>query len=73
LAVLPEFRGHGFGRQMVQACLAALATLGILKCNVFLYADNEPGQKFWNRCGWAARNDLKVLQRHTNGFPPKGE
>jgi hypothetical protein len=51
---------------MVEACLASLTVLGILKCNVFLYADNEPGQQFWNRCGWAARNDLKVLQRQTD-------
>jgi putative acetyltransferase len=66
LAVLSEHRGRGLGRQMVERCLGALAVLGILKCNIFLYADNEPGQQFWNRCGWTARNDLKVLQRPTH-------
>jgi putative acetyltransferase len=65
MAVLPEYRGRGLGRQMVESCLASLAALGILKCNIFLYADNESGQQFWNRCGWAARHDLKVLQRKT--------
>ena len=65
LAVLPEYRGRGLGRQMVETCLGALAALGILKCNIFLYADNEPGEQFWNRCGWTARSDLKVLQRKT--------
>jgi putative acetyltransferase len=65
LAVLPEYRSRGLGRQMVEMCLGALAALGILKCNIFLYADNEPGEQFWNRCGWAARCDLKVLQRKT--------
>ena len=65
LAVLAEFRGRGLGRQMVETCLGALAALGILKCNVFLYADNEPGEQFWSRCGWMARSDLKVLQRKT--------
>jgi putative acetyltransferase len=66
LAVLPEYRGRGLGRQMVEGCLAALGARGVLKCNIFLYADNEPGERFWNRCGWSARSDLKVLQRQTS-------
>ena len=65
LAILPEYRGRGLGRQMIDTCLVALGALGILKCNIFLYADNEPGQRFWNRCGWKERADLKVLQRKT--------
>jgi len=65
LAVLPEYRGRGMGRQIVETCLGALTGLGILKCNIFLYADNEPGEQFWSRCGWTARSDLKVLQRKT--------
>jgi putative acetyltransferase len=69
LAVLPEYRGRGLGRQMVETCLMELGTMGIFKCNIFLYADNEPGQRFWNRCGWIARNDLKVLQRKTSQGP----
>jgi putative acetyltransferase len=73
LAVLPDYRGRGLGRQMVEACLNSLAALGILKCNIFLYADNELGHPFWDRCGWAARNDLKVLQRQTNCSPTKGK
>jgi putative acetyltransferase len=65
MAIVPEYRGRGLGRLMVETCLADLAALGILKCNIFLYADNESGQQFWDRCGWAARSDLKVLQRPT--------
>ena len=65
LAVLPEYRGRGLGRQMVEKCLGALVAVGILKCNIFLYADNESGEQFWSRCGWTARSDLKVLQRKT--------
>ncbi len=72
LAVVPEYRGHGLGRQMVELCLAALGTAGILKCNIFLYADNEAGEIFWNRCGWMARNDLKVLQRQITCSPANG-
>ncbi len=63
LAVVPAYRGRGIGRKMVETCLASLSALGVLKCNVFLYADNEPGEQFWRRCGWSARGDLQVMQR----------
>jgi putative acetyltransferase len=63
LAVRPEYRKRGLGRQMVEACLAALTGIGIRKCNIFLYAHNEPGAQFWKRCGWSQRGDLQVLQR----------
>ena len=65
LAVLPKYRRHGLGRLLVDRCLVALASLGILKCNAFLYADNGSGEQFWKRCGWSERQDLKVLQRRT--------
>ena len=66
LAILPQYRGRGLGRQLVEMCLIALGTLGILKCNIFLYADNATGERFWSHCGWKARADLKVLQRTTD-------
>jgi putative acetyltransferase len=63
LAVRPEYRQCGLGRQMVETCLASLRHLGISKCNIFLYADNELGERFWKRCGWSHRSDLQVMQR----------
>jgi ribosomal protein S18 acetylase RimI-like enzyme len=69
LAVLPERRKQGLGRLLVDRCLAALASIGILKCNIFLYADNGSGEQFWERCGWSEREDLKVLQRRTTDSP----
>lgn len=65
LAVVPEYRQRGLGRQLVARCLAALRDLQILKCNLFVYADNETGVRFWNACGYAARTDLRLLQRGT--------
>ena len=62
LAVDTAHRGRGIGRQMVESCLSSLTGLGILKCNIFLYVDNDTGQRFWDRCGWSARRDLQVLQ-----------
>ena len=70
LAVVPAYRNQGLGRRMVEACLTSLAALGIPKCNIFLYADNEPGEQFWTRCGWSRRTDLQLLQRPTLAAPP---
>ena len=66
LAVISEYRGRGIGRGIVETCLASLAALGILKCNIFLYVDNEAGQRFWDRCGWSGRCDLKIMQCMTH-------
>jgi putative acetyltransferase len=65
LAVIPSHRQQGIGRALVERCLGQLGLLGIQKCNIFLYADNDEGEAFWHRNGWLQRSDLKVLQRTT--------
>ncbi|MBS0633305.1 MAG: GNAT family N-acetyltransferase [Verrucomicrobia bacterium] len=67
LAVSRPYRGQGIGRRLVTECLARLRAQDILKCNIFLYADNAAGRAFWLREGWAAREDLVVLQRGNCG------
>lgn len=65
-AVDPEYRQRGIGRQLVAACLSDLSTQRIIKCNIWVYADNEEGKKFWRSTGFAARMDLQILQRNTD-------
>lgn len=65
LAVRPEYRNQGIGRKLVEECLKKLAKIGILKCNIFLFSDNEAGKRFWTRCDWSTRTDLQILQRST--------
>ena len=65
LAVARSHRGCGLGRQLVEACLARLEPLGIPKCNIYLYADNDAGAAFWRHLGWRDRAELKVMQRET--------
>jgi N-acetylglutamate synthase len=65
LAVAPTHRGRGLGTQLVDRCLALLREQRIVKCNIFLYADNEVGARFWRRKGWSHRQDLQVLQHAT--------
>lgn len=69
LAVAPEYRHRGLGRRLVARCLNDLAALGILRCNIFLYVDNEPGRRFWQCCRWAPRTDLQTWQRLTTQAP----
>jgi N-acetylglutamate synthase len=63
LAVVPTHRRRGIGRALVATCLENLRDRGIAKCNLFLYTHNAAGRTFWEHHGWAAREDLVVVQR----------
>lgn len=65
-AVAEHARGQGLGRLMADRCLAELASLGVMRCNVRIFADNRAAAAFWARLGFASRNDLAVMQRNTS-------
>ncbi len=65
LAVAPSHRRQGLANAMVEACLAALGKVGLLKCNILVYAHNESGKTFWKKHGWNAREDLMLWQKPT--------
>lgn len=67
LAVERAERGRGYGRLLVNACLRRLRTLGVPKCNIYLFATNKAGRSFWRHEGWAVRDDLIVMQRGACG------
>jgi ribosomal protein S18 acetylase RimI-like enzyme len=62
LAVSKRHRGCGVGRRLVTACLAKLRKTGIQKCNIFIFANNAEGMKFWAHTGWSLRTDLRLMQ-----------
>ena len=72
LAVARAHRQRGLGRQFVEACLASLQRRGILKCNIFIFADNAAGEAFWIHNGWAKRPDLQMMQKSLVVLEPKG-
>jgi len=63
LAVARAQRKKGIGRALVDACLEKLATLKIVKCNLFIFADNTAGRTFWLHQGWASREDIVLVQK----------
>jgi hypothetical protein len=59
----------GIGQALVETCLVGLGSIGIPKCNIFLFSDNAAGAAFWLHNGWLSRADLQVLQK---AVPPSG-
>jgi putative acetyltransferase len=62
LAVSKRHRCRGIGQQLVIACLVRLRRVGISKCNIFIYASNAEGMKFWAHTGWSLRKELRLMQ-----------
>jgi len=66
LAVAADSRGRGIGSELVRKCFAALAAAGITRCNLYVYRSNNDGREFWEKLGWAEREDLAVMQIAVN-------
>jgi ribosomal protein S18 acetylase RimI-like enzyme len=64
-AVLPERRGHGIGKRLVDLSLAMLQAVNIMKCHLFVVADNEIGSQFWNHTGWVKRDGIIIFSANT--------
>lgn len=57
-AVLPECRGQGIARRLVDSALSALEAEGIHKVALVAFARNELGNGFWEKIGFTRRDDL---------------
>jgi ribosomal protein S18 acetylase RimI-like enzyme len=62
LAVSAEYRRQGIARSLLDQCMAALQTEGIVKCNIFVFRDNTTARGFWEHAGWKEREDLITMQ-----------
>lgn len=63
LAVNIEFRNKGYGKALLDHCLAAFAGIGIERCHIHVYADNQSGLDFWQKNGWFTRPELVLLSK----------
>ena len=66
VAVLPEFRGRGIGKALVDSALQALAAEGIHKSALIVFKDNGLGNFFWEALGWERREDLNYFNKSLN-------
>ncbi|MBN1217665.1 MAG: GNAT family N-acetyltransferase [Anaerolineae bacterium] len=64
LAVHPNYRRQGIGRQLVDRCMAVLQAAGIQKCHLFIFHQNHNGIGFWQSVGWARRSDIGVMSKN---------
>lgn len=62
LAVRPDARRRGFGREMMRACETWLRDRNVPKLNLMVRADNEPTTAFYTAIGYD-RDDVVVLSR----------
>jgi len=60
LAVAKEYRRCGTGTALVERCTAAMTAIGIAKCNLFVFADNEAAVAFWHGLGWRCYDEFGV-------------
>jgi N-acetylglutamate synthase len=66
LAVAPEFRRRGIGREIARRCVAGLNAAGIRKCHLLVYSRNTDAIEFWRSVNWGMREDLRIMSRMTS-------
>lgn len=57
-AVHPNFRHQSIASTLVDTALQSLAELGINKVSLVVFDKNKNGNEFWEKQGFAIRNDL---------------
>jgi ribosomal protein S18 acetylase RimI-like enzyme len=60
LAVLPEYRRHGIGSQLIETALAHLETVGCRKVNLQIRADNTDVVDFYESIGFRQENRISM-------------
>ena len=65
VSVLPEYRGQGIGRMLVDSAMEALCKEGINKVLLVVFDHNENGNAFWEHMGFTVRDDLIYRNKYT--------
>ena len=63
MAVAEGYRNNGIGTALVDAALSALRAEGIHKVALVAFKYNEAGNAFWEKMGFAVREDLNYRNR----------
>jgi ribosomal protein S18 acetylase RimI-like enzyme len=63
LSVAKSYRRQGIGKSLVGRCMYALMRIGISKCHLFVFDENQEAIKFWNSVGWTERVELMLMSQ----------
>ena len=63
LATTKSHRHQGIGRSLVGRCMYALMRVGIGKCHLFVFGDNQGAIDFWEKVGYAQRVELVMMSQ----------
>ena len=61
---LPSHRKRGIGKSLVSRCVFALMQIGISKCHLFVFDENQDAINFWQNVGWTQRVELMMMSQH---------
>jgi putative acetyltransferase len=64
LAVKESHRHRGIGKSLVNRCMFALMRIGISKCHLFVFEDNQGAIEFWKNLGWTKRVELDMMSQY---------
>ena len=62
VCVQENFRKHGIGQKLVNACLEALKAEKISKVNLIAFKKNDVGNHFWQGLEWTFREDVNYYE-----------
>ena len=63
LAVEKHHRNQGIGRKLVHACLGKLKSVGIKRCNLFIFDENSEARRFWTSDDWFEWSEIRLFQK----------
>lgn len=64
VVVLPEYRGQGVGKMLVESAMDALRKEGIQKVLLVVFTHNDIGNGFWEHMGFTVREDLYYRNKY---------
>lgn len=68
LGVHRDYRGRGYGKELMAHVLRELKALGALKIHLFVFEDNQTAAAFYKSQGWELRRDIQVFSLSFAGF-----
>ncbi len=63
-AVAPAHRRQGIAAELVRLALARQKDLGLDKCHLFIFSENDSGKAFWRALGFQARQDIEIMSKN---------